>query len=105
MGRWYLFTSIHVVSYDLQSTLGDVHKRQRKVMLPGFGGKCNSQIGKDWKLNRAIVPESKSYVPIFRRVGAEVCSSVEAQGQLLTYPFSSQPNGQTFLLVPRTRQQ
>lgn len=34
---------------------GDIHKRQRKVMLPGFG-----------------VPESKSYVPIFRRVGGEL---------------------------------
>ncbi|EAU91561.1 hypothetical protein CC1G_02050 [Coprinopsis cinerea okayama7 len=34
---------------------GEIHKRQRKVMLPGFG-----------------VPESKSYVPIFRRVGAEL---------------------------------
>ncbi|TFK25554.1 cytochrome P450 [Coprinopsis marcescibilis] len=34
---------------------GDIHKRQRKVMLPGFG-----------------VPESKSYVSIFRRVGTEL---------------------------------
>ncbi|KAJ2931308.1 hypothetical protein H1R20_g5845, partial [Candolleomyces eurysporus] len=32
---------------------GDIHKRQRKVMLPGFG-------------------ESKSFVPIFRRVAAEL---------------------------------
>lgn len=34
---------------------GDIHKRQRKVMLPGFG-----------------VPESKSFVPIFRRVSTEL---------------------------------
>lgn len=34
---------------------GDIHKRQRKVMLPGFG-----------------VPESKSFVPIFRRVAGEL---------------------------------
>jgi len=34
---------------------GDIHKRQRKVMLPGFGA-----------------PESKAFVPIFRRIGAEL---------------------------------
>ncbi|KAF8995462.1 cytochrome P450 [Cyathus striatus] len=34
---------------------GEIHKRQRKVMLPGFGA-----------------PESKAFVPIFRRVGAEL---------------------------------
>lgn len=34
---------------------GDIHKRQRKVMLPGFGA-----------------PESKSFVPIFRRVSTEL---------------------------------
>jgi len=33
----------------------ETHRRQRKVMLPGFGG-----------------PESKAFVPIFRRVGAEL---------------------------------
>jgi cytochrome P450 len=33
----------------------EVHKRQRKVMLPGFGA-----------------PESKSFVPIFRRVASEL---------------------------------
>ncbi|KJA27724.1 hypothetical protein HYPSUDRAFT_62766 [Hypholoma sublateritium FD-334 SS-4] len=33
----------------------DIHKRQRKVMLPGFGA-----------------PESKAFVPIFRRVGSEL---------------------------------
>ncbi|KAF9567920.1 cytochrome P450 [Agrocybe pediades] len=33
----------------------DIHKRQRKVMLPGFGA-----------------PESRSFVPIFRRVGSEL---------------------------------
>ncbi|KAF9484508.1 cytochrome P450 [Pholiota conissans] len=35
----------------------EIHKRQRKVMLPGFGA-----------------PESKSFVPIFRRVGSELTS-------------------------------
>ncbi|KAF8197990.1 cytochrome P450 [Pholiota molesta] len=35
----------------------DIHKRQRKVMLPGFGA-----------------PESKAFVPIFRRVGSELTS-------------------------------
>lgn len=34
---------------------GDIHRRQRKVMLPGFGA-----------------PEAKAYVPIFRRVGSEL---------------------------------
>lgn len=34
---------------------GDVHKRQRKVMLPGFGA-----------------PESKAFLPIFRKVAAEL---------------------------------
>ncbi|KXN90138.1 Cytochrome P450 4A4 [Leucoagaricus sp. SymC.cos] len=34
---------------------GETHRRQRKVMLPGFGG-----------------PESKALVAIFRRVGAEL---------------------------------
>ncbi|KAF8813700.1 cytochrome P450 [Phlegmacium glaucopus] len=34
---------------------GETHKRQRKVMLPGFGA-----------------PESKAFVPVFRRVGAEL---------------------------------
>ncbi|KAF9047357.1 cytochrome P450 [Panaeolus papilionaceus] len=34
---------------------GEIHKRQRKVMLPGFGA-----------------PESKSFVPIFRRVSAQL---------------------------------
>ncbi|KDR75313.1 hypothetical protein GALMADRAFT_249339 [Galerina marginata CBS 339.88] len=33
----------------------DTHKRQRKVMLPGFGA-----------------PEAKSFVPIFRRVGSQL---------------------------------
>ncbi|KAF5321513.1 hypothetical protein D9619_001359 [Psilocybe cf. subviscida] len=33
----------------------EIHKRQRKVMLPGFGA-----------------PESKSFVPIFRRVASEL---------------------------------
>ncbi|KIM45089.1 hypothetical protein M413DRAFT_441752 [Hebeloma cylindrosporum] len=33
----------------------EIHKRQRKLMLPGFGA-----------------PESKAFVPIFRRVGAEL---------------------------------
>jgi len=33
----------------------DIHKRQRKVMLPGFGA-----------------PESRAFVPIFRRVGSEL---------------------------------
>ncbi|KAH9485227.1 Cytochrome P450 monooxygenase 169 [Psilocybe cubensis] len=33
----------------------EIHKRQRKVMLPGFG-----------------TPECKAFVPIFRRVGAEL---------------------------------
>ncbi|KAF8893943.1 cytochrome P450 [Infundibulicybe gibba] len=37
---------------------GDIHKRQRKVMLPGFGA-----------------PESKSFVPIFRKVGTEVLTA------------------------------
>ncbi|KAJ3517646.1 hypothetical protein NLJ89_g370 [Agrocybe chaxingu] len=34
---------------------GDIHKRQRKVMLPGFGA-----------------PEARAFVPIFRRVGSEL---------------------------------
>ncbi|KAL9711697.1 hypothetical protein Ac2012v2_004769 [Leucoagaricus gongylophorus] len=34
---------------------GETHRRQRKVMLPGFGG-----------------PESKAFLAIFRRVGAEL---------------------------------
>ncbi|KAF8638059.1 hypothetical protein AX16_010691 [Volvariella volvacea WC 439] len=34
---------------------GEVHRKQRKVMLPGFGA-----------------PESKAFVPIFRKVGAEL---------------------------------
>lgn len=34
---------------------GEIHRRQRKVMLPGFGA-----------------PESKAFVPIFRKVGAEL---------------------------------
>ncbi|KAK0195663.1 cytochrome P450 [Armillaria mellea] len=34
---------------------GDIHKRQRKVMLPGFGA-----------------PESKSFIPIFQRTGSEL---------------------------------
>ncbi|TFK74528.1 cytochrome P450 [Pluteus cervinus] len=34
---------------------GDIHRRQRKVMLPGFGA-----------------PESKAFVPIFRKVGSEL---------------------------------
>jgi len=40
---------------------GETHRRQRKVMLPGFG-----------------TPESKSFVPIFRRMAAEVCSHIKA---------------------------
>ncbi|KAG5715508.1 hypothetical protein E4T56_gene17644, partial [Termitomyces sp. T112] len=34
---------------------GDIHKRQRKVMLPGFGA-----------------PESKAFIPIFQKVGGEL---------------------------------
>jgi len=34
---------------------GDIHKRQRKVMLPGFGG-----------------PESRAFIPIFQKVGTEL---------------------------------
>ncbi|GLB37309.1 putative cytochrome p450 [Lyophyllum shimeji] len=34
---------------------GEIHKRQRKVMLPGFGA-----------------PESKAFIPIFQKVGAEL---------------------------------
>ncbi|KAF8909913.1 cytochrome P450 [Mucidula mucida] len=34
---------------------GDIHKRQRKVMLPGFGG-----------------PESKSFIPIFHRTACQL---------------------------------
>ncbi|TFK44496.1 cytochrome P450 [Crucibulum laeve] len=34
---------------------GNIHRRQRKVMMPGFGA-----------------PESKAFVPIFRRVGSEL---------------------------------
>ncbi|RDB24999.1 hypothetical protein Hypma_008013 [Hypsizygus marmoreus] len=36
---------------------GDIHRRQRKVMLPGFGA-----------------PESKAFVPIFQKVAAELTS-------------------------------
>lgn len=35
---------------------GEIHRRQRKVMLPGFGA-----------------PEAKSYVPIFRQVADQLC--------------------------------
>lgn len=38
---------------------GETHRRQRKVMLPGFGG-----------------PESKAFVAIFRRVGAELTNQL-----------------------------
>jgi len=34
---------------------GEIHRRQRKVMLPGFGA-----------------PESKAFIPIFQKVGAEL---------------------------------
>ncbi|KAF5385861.1 hypothetical protein D9615_002355 [Tricholomella constricta] len=34
---------------------GDIHRRQRKVMLPGFGA-----------------PESRAFIPIFQKVGAEL---------------------------------
>lgn len=43
-------------------------------MLPGFGGTCDSP-----RRNTSLtsfgrtVPESKSFVPIFRRVSTEVC--------------------------------
>ncbi|KAF9268780.1 cytochrome P450 [Marasmius fiardii PR-910] len=36
---------------------GETHKRQRKAMLPGFG-----------------TPESKSFIPIFNKVAANLCS-------------------------------
>ncbi|KAL0072769.1 hypothetical protein AAF712_000532 [Marasmius tenuissimus] len=36
---------------------GETHKRQRKVMLPGFGA-----------------PESKSFIPIFNKVASDLCA-------------------------------
>jgi len=53
---------------------GETHRRQRKVMLPGFGGapstcfSCMSSVS-DVDL---VAPESKAFIPIFRKVGAEV---------------------------------
>ncbi|KAK0202327.1 cytochrome P450 [Desarmillaria ectypa] len=41
----------------LSNVDGDVHKRQRKVMLPGFGG-----------------PESKAFVPIFSECAEKMCN-------------------------------
>ncbi|KAF5345368.1 hypothetical protein D9758_008507 [Tetrapyrgos nigripes] len=40
---------------------GDIHKRQRKAMLPGFGGNLPM-----------LAPESKSFVPIFSRMSAQL---------------------------------
>lgn len=42
--------------------LGDVHKRQRKVMLPGFGA-----------------PEAKALVPVFSSMAAKVRPPVEVE--------------------------
>ncbi|PBK60601.1 cytochrome P450 [Armillaria solidipes] len=41
----------------LSNVDGDVHKRQRKIMLPGFGG-----------------PESKAFVPIFSQCAEKMCN-------------------------------
>ncbi|KAK0188354.1 cytochrome P450 [Armillaria mellea] len=41
----------------LSNVDGDVHKRQRKIMLPGFGG-----------------PESKAFVPIFSQCAERMCN-------------------------------
>ncbi|KAK0489455.1 cytochrome P450 [Armillaria novae-zelandiae] len=46
---------------------GDVHKRQRKIMLPGFGG-----------------PESKAFIPIFSQCADKMCNKWKDEIELST---------------------
>ncbi|KAK0215088.1 cytochrome P450 [Armillaria fumosa] len=51
----------------LSNVDGDVHKRQRKIMLPGFGG-----------------PESKAFVPIFSQCAEKMCNKWKEEIELST---------------------
>ncbi|KAJ8518035.1 hypothetical protein ONZ45_g4850 [Pleurotus djamor] len=55
---------------------GEIHKRQRKVMLPGFGA-----------------PDAKSYVPLFHKIAEELSSRWEDI-------ISAAPNQTTVLDIP-----
>ena len=53
---------------------GETHRRQRKVMLPGFGGNYAVLVRWCFEFWQVITAsQSKAFVTIFRRVGAEVC--------------------------------
>lgn len=51
----------------LSNVDGDVHRRQRRVMLPGFGG-----------------PESRAFVPIFSQCAEKMCRKWEEEIELST---------------------
>lgn len=89
---------------SLKFRAGEIHKRQRKVMLPGFGGRfLKKTTWRKQKANviRSKVPESKAFVPIFQRVGAEVLwhSVVFDSFYTSCMSFSLQLNGRTSLQV------
>lgn len=50
MGRGLLwadgtdYTCWRIYVFDMTLSLADIHKRQRKVMLPGFGGEIASKL-------------------------------------------------------------
>jgi hypothetical protein len=90
------------IGLSLTIRAGEIHKRQRKVMLPGFGGRFLNNIQKqEAKVFRSKGPESKAFVPIFQRVGAEVSwhSVVLDSLYTLCLSYSLQHNGQTSLQV------
>lgn len=103
------------LSSDLIRIAGDIHKRQRKVMLPGFGGTCICISLLNFKMLFGLIsyvvlaPESRAFVPIFRRVGAEV-NLLPTTGTTFSPTIeptfsSSLPNGRTSLGAHRIKRQ
>lgn len=69
---------------------GEVHRRQRKVMLPGFGGTAPCSDASRSPPNIILAPEAKSYVPIFRQVADQVSNCIPVPAPVSETAISSQ---------------